>query len=90
MKQPQVVAVAMINYSKQIMLKVHVLAYFHSICQNILAYRTRSHRLSVEVGRWFGIPIHERRCIRCASDIGEEYYYLLICPYNKVQLTNLC
>ena len=54
------------------------------------AYKKRNHRLSVEVGQWFGIPITERRCNRCASEIGDEYYYLLICPYNKVQLTNLC
>ena len=49
--------------------------------KRFLAYRTRNHRLPVEVGRWSGIPIHERRCNRCASDIGDEYHYLLICTY---------
>ena len=51
------------------------------LSKRFLSYRTRNHRLPVEVGRWSGIPLHERKCNRCSSDIGDEYHYLLICPY---------
>ena len=49
------------------------------LCKHLIAFRTRNHRLPIELGRWRGIPANERRCPYC-SDIGDEYHYILICP----------
>ena len=47
----------------------------------LLKFRTRNHRLPVEVGRWNKIELRERKCVFCKNDIGDEYHYILICPY---------
>ena len=49
------------------------------MCQKFLAFRTRNHRFPVEVGRWSGQPLQERKCTFCHNDIGDEYHYLLTC-----------
>ena len=49
------------------------------LCKYLMSYRTRNHRLPVEVGRWQSIPLNERLCSYCKSDIGDEYHYLLVC-----------
>ena len=47
----------------------------------LIKFRTGHHRLPVEVGRWEGVPLTERKCTLCeTNDIGDEYHYLLICP----------
>ena len=47
----------------------------------LIKFRTGNHRLPVEVGRWEGVPLTERKCTLCeTNDIGDEYHYLLICP----------
>ena len=48
-----------------------------------MSYRTRNHRLPVEVGRWQSIPLNERLCSYYKSDIGDEYHYLLVCNNFK-------
>ena len=50
----------------------------------LLKFRTRNHRLPVEVGRWNKIELRERKCVFCKNDIGDEYHYILICPYLKL------
>ena len=49
------------------------------MCRRFLAFRTRNHRFPVEIGRWRGQPLHERKCKFCLDDIGDEYHYLLTC-----------
>ena len=49
------------------------------LSQKMLAFRTRNHRLPVETGRWFGIPLQERKCQYCNNDIGDEFHYILNC-----------
>lgn len=48
-------------------------------CKILTAFRTRNHRLPVEVGRWSSIPLNERVCTFCATDIGDEYHYIMTC-----------
>ena len=49
------------------------------LCRILLLFKTRNHRLPVEIGRWHSVSAHERVCPYCV-DIGDEYHYLLICP----------
>lgn len=45
------------------------------------AFRTRNHRLPIEIGRWQSIPLNERICWLCNDDIGDEFHYVLKCRY---------
>ena len=62
--------------------------YFKKSCDKesklLLKFRTRNHRLPVEVGRWNKIELRERKCVFCKNDIGDEYHYILICPPGRV------
>ena len=52
----------------------------HSI--PLVKFRTGNHRFPVEIYRWEGIPLSERKCTLCNSnDIGDEYHYLLKCNF---------
>lgn len=57
--------------------------YFYTLnnrqCRVLTAFRTRNHKLPVELGRWSNVPINERRCHLCQMDIGDEYHYLFKC-----------
>ena len=33
-----------------------------NMCRNLFAFRSRNHRFPVEVGRWTGQPLSERKC----------------------------
>ena len=45
-------------------------------------FRTGNHNFPVEILRWSGIPLDERKCTLCeANEIGDEYHYLLQCKY---------
>ena len=48
------------------------------LCEYLMSYRTRNHRLPVEAGRWQSIPPNKRLCSYCKSDIGDEYHNLLV------------
>lgn len=50
-------------------------------CQILTAFRTRNHRLPIEVGRWSGTPMNERVCWFCNNEIGDEFHYVLTCRY---------
>ena len=52
-------------------------------CRILTAFKTRNHRLPIETGRWTGIPVNERLCNLCKIDIGDEYYYIMVCDYFK-------
>ena len=45
----------------------------------ILSFRTRNHKLAVEIGRWKKIDHHKRKCSLCHEEIGDEYHCLLVC-----------
>ena len=49
----------------------------------LVKYRTSNHRLPVETGRWRQIPLHERKCLRCNNELGDEFHYLFVCPQFK-------
>ena len=48
-------------------------------CRLLTGFRTRNHRLPIEVGRWSSIPINERKCKLCNEGIGDEFHYILEC-----------
>ncbi|MCG8046717.1 MAG: reverse transcriptase domain-containing protein [Candidatus Thiodiazotropha endolucinida] len=50
-------------------------------CKSLIAFRTRNHKMPVETGRWHSIPLNERLCTLCSSDVGDEYHYLLQCKF---------
>ena len=50
-------------------------------CKLLTAFRTRNHRLPVEVGRWCSTPVNERICWLCTKDIGDEYHYIMTCNF---------
>ena len=53
---------------------------------NLFKFRTGKHKLPVEVGRWDDSPLDDRKCSLCTLDeVGDEYHYLLQCPYFKTQ-----
>lgn len=57
----------------------------------LVKFRTGSHYLPVEVGRWENIDISERKCYLCnKNDIGDEMHYLLICPFFCTRQKKIC
>ena len=56
----------------------------------LIKFRTANHKLPVETERWKNIPLAERKCTLCnKNDIGNEFHYLLICPYFATERTRL-
>ena len=53
----------------------------------LLRFRTRNHKLPIEVGRWPGISINDRICHLCHNDIGEELHYILTCEHHRIEKT---
>ena len=45
----------------------------------LFSFRTRNHKLPIEIGRWKSIPYSERECQLCLKDIGDEYHYIMSC-----------
>ena len=52
-----------------------------SLCKLFLRFRTRNHRLPIEIGRWQSVPLMDRKCNKCNLDIGDEFHYLLVCSH---------
>ena len=51
---------------------------------NMVRFRTGNHKMPIEVGRWNNIDIDDRKCNLCTTNsIGDEFHYLLECPYFK-------
>ena len=46
--------------------------------KTLILFRTRNHRLPVEIGRWHNIDINDRKCT-CCNTVGDEFHYLLCC-----------
>lgn len=57
----------------------------------IVKFRTRNHRLPIEVGNWNRVPLNLRICPMCNQGIGDELHYLLECSsllYKRKRLIN--
>ena len=52
-------------------------------CRILTAFRTRNHKFPIETGRWTSIPLDERICPLCETDIGDEFHYILQCQFFK-------
>ena len=56
----------------------------------LIRFRTTNNCLPVNVLRHEGIPREERICTKCSmQDIGDEYHYILICPFFKKKRANI-
>ena len=45
------------------------------------SFRTRNHKLLIEIGRWNSVPLSERLCHLCRKDLGDEFHYILSCEH---------
>ena len=64
--------------------ELNIYIYIH--CQTCLPRRsftklhTSSHRLQIELGRYHGVPRHNRICTKCSSNVIEdELHFLFEC-----------
>ena len=55
-----------------------------SLCKTFIRFRTRNHRLPIEVGRWVGIQRNQRLCSFC-NELGDEFHYLMTCKHFEVE-----
>ena len=53
--------------------------YLSKNLQYLIKFRTRNHRLPVEIGNWNRTPLNERFCRNCADKLGDEFHYLFEC-----------
>ena len=51
----------------------------------LIKFRTRNHRLPIEIGRLRRTPRENRKFHLCNTDTGDEFHYLLVCK----ELNNL-
>lgn len=62
----------------------YVTALNGSLFYAMVWFRTANHKLSIETGRWNNVDLPDRKCQLCTkNDLGDEYHYLLRCPYFK-------
>lgn len=48
----------------------------------LIKFRTANHRLPIETGRWYGIPVNDRSCTLCNSGkLADEYHFILECKF---------
>ena len=56
----------------------------------ITKLRLSNLHIPIETGRWKNIPRENRKCpLCCTGDIGNEFHYLFICPYDYL-VTQRC
>jgi hypothetical protein len=44
-------------------------------------FQTVNHKLPIECDRWKNLERESRKCNLCNSDIGDEFHYILKCPF---------
>lgn len=50
----------------------------------MIRFRTGNHKMPIEIGRCNNVDIDDRKCHLCTTNlIGDEFHYLLQCPYFK-------
>ena len=47
--------------------------------KNLCLFRTRNHRLPIEIGNWMKLDISLCKCHLCFQDVGDEFHLLLCC-----------
>ena len=53
----------------------------------LLQFRSSSHNLMVETGRYFGIAREDRICLYCESGLEDEFHFLFICAlYESLRI----
>ena len=63
---------------------------FRKFRRAIASFRTSSHKLEVEMGRYINIPRNKRKCKFCRSVIEDEYHFLMSCQlYQDLRKTFL-
>lgn len=61
-----------------------------SLVISMLKFRTANHKLPIEIGRWNGTDLQDRKCQLChTSRIGDEFHYLLECSSFKKERKTL-
>ena len=56
----------------------------------LIKFRTANYKLPMETGRWDDSSIEERKCRICnKNDVGDDFHYLLICPYFEYDRSQL-
>lgn len=46
----------------------------------LIKFRTSNHRLPIETGRWYGIPLNDRSCTLCnIGKLADEFHFILEC-----------
>ena len=77
------------NFKTELVMEKYLLVLPKPLKFALIRFRTSNHRLPIEVGRYHNIERKDRVCTLCSSnDIGDEYHYLVICPYfyaNRLQ-----
>ena len=77
------------NFKTEFVMEKYLLVLPKPLKYALIRFRTSNHRLPIEVGRYHNIERKDRVCTLCSSnDIGDEYHYLVICPYfyaNRLQ-----
>lgn len=55
----------------------------------MVKFRTRNHRLPIEVGNWRRIPLNDRKCTNC-NMLGDEFHYLFECKlFDNLRLKSV-
>ena len=80
--------------SKLCLYKDYTLYYEHETylnCLNIRKFkhtlsklRSRCHNLEIEVGRYHGLPRHDRLCRLCKDEVENEIHFMLQCPVYEI------
>ena len=73
-------------YKETLELEKYFLSLPTSFRLHLSKFRMANHKFPVETGRYNNTEYAERYCQKCNSDIGDEFHYLLVCPfYNTLR-----
>ena len=53
------------------------------LAHHMVRFRTANHKFPIEVGRYNGLDVVNRKCRHCTNAVGDEIHYLLECPKYK-------
>ena len=79
-------ALTYFSFKQDYVLERYFILLPRKLYQQLFKIRTSNHKLPIETSRWDDIEISERKCPLCnTNDIGDEYHYLLRCPYFEAE-----
>lgn len=71
-------------FKDSIQFEPYITALPYELYINMIRFRTGNHKMPIEIGRWNNVDIDDRKCHLCTTNsIGDEFHYLLQCPYFK-------